>query len=52
VGEIATLHRSLLEEQHRWSRELTVDLELPYLFGLFTPGEVAMHISDLLEKVA
>ncbi len=52
VGHIATLHRSLLREQHRWLGELPVDLRLPYLFGLFTPGEVAVHMSDLLEAVA
>lgn len=51
LGEIATLHRSLLEEQHRWLGELSVGLRLPFLFGLFTPGEVAVHISDLLETV-
>jgi len=52
VGEMAVLHRSLLEEQRHWLGELPVDLRLPYLFGLFTPGEVARHISDLMEMVA
>jgi len=52
VGEMATLHRSLLVEQDRWLAHLDVDLRLPFLFGLFTPGEVAVHISDLLEAVA
>ncbi len=49
VGEMVTLHRSLVTEQHHWLDVLAPDLTLPYLLGLFTPGEVAAHISDLLE---
>lgn len=52
VGDMLTLHRSLVTEQQRWLDALTPDLTLPYLLGLFTPGEVAAHISDLLEVVA
>jgi anion-transporting ArsA/GET3 family ATPase len=49
AGEIFDLHRSLLAEQERWMKVLPGDLLLPYLFGLFTPGEVAAHLSDALE---
>jgi len=49
AGDMVTLHRSLVEEQRRWLDKLPPDLMLPYLFGLFTPGEVAAHISDDLE---
>jgi hypothetical protein len=48
-GDMVTLHKSLWSEQQRWLEELPPDLTLPYLFGLFTPGEVAAHISDELE---
>jgi anion-transporting ArsA/GET3 family ATPase len=51
AGEILDLHRSLLEEQERWLKELPGDYRLPYLFGLFTAGEVAAQLSDVLEAV-
>lgn len=51
AGDMVTLHRSLVEEQHKWLDQLPADLTLPYLFGLFTPGEVAAHISDDLEAL-
>jgi hypothetical protein len=49
---MVALHRSLTAEQARWLAKLPPDLTVPYLFGLFTPGEVAAHISDLLEGLA
>jgi anion-transporting ArsA/GET3 family ATPase len=52
VGHMVTLHRSLVEEQGKWLDKLPPDLGLPYLFGLFTPGEVAAHISDDLEALS
>lgn len=52
VGDMVTLHRSLNDEQEKWLDELPPDLTLPYLFGLFTPAEVAAHISDELEALA
>jgi hypothetical protein len=52
VGEMVSLHRSLVAEQQRWLAALVPDLTLPYLFGLFTPGEVSAHISDALEVLA
>lgn len=51
VGEMITLHRSLVAEQRIWLKNLAPDLTLPYLFGLFTPGEVSAHISDVLEAL-
>lgn len=51
VGEMVTLHRSLTDEQEKWLTELTPNLTIPYLFGLFTPGEVAAHVSDELETL-
>jgi anion-transporting ArsA/GET3 family ATPase len=50
-GEMVTLHKSLWSEQQEWMQELPPDLTLPYLFGLFTPAEVAAHISDELERL-
>jgi hypothetical protein len=50
-GEMVTLHKSLWSEQQQWMEELPPDLTLPYLFGLFTPAEVAAHISDELERL-
>lgn len=51
IGEIATLHRSLWSEQQTWLRELPPQLELPYMFGLFTPPEVAARMADELEDL-
>lgn len=51
AGEILQLHRSLWSEQQTWLRRLPSDLEIPFLFGLFTPGEVAARISDELEAL-
>lgn len=52
IGDMITLHRSLVVEQRKWLQALPSDLTVPYLFGLFTPGEVAAHISDDLEALA
>ncbi|MCI0679034.1 MAG: hypothetical protein L0Z63_08325 [Actinobacteria bacterium] len=50
AGAIVDLHRSLLVEQERWLKLLPGDYVLPYLFGLFTPGEVSAQLSDVLEE--
>lgn len=52
VGDMVDLHTSQVAEQVQWRSMLPGDLELPYLFGLFTPGEVAAQMSDLLEPLA
>lgn len=50
-GEMVKLHRSIWSEQQRWLGQLPTDLQIPYLFGLFTPGEVAARMSDELEAL-
>lgn len=50
-GEMVKLHRSIWSEQQRWLEQLPTDLQLPYMFGLFTPGEVAARMSDELEAL-
>lgn len=52
VGEAATLHRSLWDEQQVWLKRLPPTQTLPYLHGLFTPGEVAARIADEFEMTA
>lgn len=51
VTEMAALHTSLWAEQQKWLERLPADLTLPYMFGLFTPTEVAAHVSDELEAL-
>lgn len=52
VGEMAALQRALCSEQRHWLNHLPPDLSLPFLFGLFTPGEVAAKLSEHLEAAA
>jgi len=52
AADITTLHKSLWSEQQTWLEKLPPDMTLPYMFGLFTPPEVAAHISDELEAMA
>jgi hypothetical protein len=33
-------------------KRLPPDMTLPYMFGLFTPSEVAAHLSDRLEGLS
>jgi anion-transporting ArsA/GET3 family ATPase len=49
VGDAARLHRSLWAEQQEWLERLAPTQTLPYLHGLFTPGEVAARIADEFE---
>jgi hypothetical protein len=51
AGEMVDHHMSQVAEQEHWRGVLPGDLTLPYLFGLFTPGEVAAQMSDLLEEL-
>lgn len=51
AAEAATLHRSLYRNQREWIKRLPVQLSLPYLFGLMTPGEVAARMADAFEPV-
>lgn len=50
-GEMVELHRSLWREQQSWLDRLPPDMRVPFLFGLFTPGEVAARMSDELEAL-
>lgn len=51
AGDMVDLHRSLVAEQQMWLDRLPGDVQLPYLFGVFTPGEVAASLSEGLEPV-
>jgi len=51
LGEAARLHRALWAGQQEWLRRLPPEHRLPYLFGLFTPGEVAARICDEFETM-
>jgi anion-transporting ArsA/GET3 family ATPase len=42
------LHRGLHSSQRRWLNELPAGPVIPYLFGVHTPGEVAVLIADRL----
>jgi anion-transporting ArsA/GET3 family ATPase len=46
LREAATLQLDLEADQDRWSGEVASDASLPYLFGVFTPGEVAEQLAD------
>jgi anion-transporting ArsA/GET3 family ATPase len=46
--DAARLHLSLRESQQRWRAELPDGPELPYLFGLHTPTEVAARLAEEL----
>ncbi|MEN8041252.1 MAG: ArsA-related P-loop ATPase [Actinomycetota bacterium] len=48
AGQAATLQLELEEEQRTWTAELDATLQLPYLFGVLTPGEVAVQLADAM----
>lgn len=50
-GDMLRLHRSIWSEQQSWLKRLPPDMQVPFLFGLFTPGEVAARMSDELEAL-
>lgn len=49
VAEAAMLHHSLWTEQQEWAAKAPADLSLPYLFGTYTPAEVAARLADFIE---
>ena len=51
LGEAAQLHRALWAEQQEWLERLPPEHKLPYLFGVFTPGEVAARMCDEFEAI-
>jgi hypothetical protein len=44
--EAARLHLALERSQQRWLERLPSAARLPYLFGIFTPAEVAARLAD------
>lgn len=47
----AAMHQiAVRSSQQRWATELDVDLELPFLMGVLTPGEVAAQLADTVAK--
>lgn len=48
IREAALMHNALREEQQKWMSELPPDMQLPFLFGLHTPPEVAARLADVL----
>lgn len=46
LREAATLQLDLETEQDHWANSLEHSATLPYLFGIFTPGEVAEQLAD------
>jgi anion-transporting ArsA/GET3 family ATPase len=51
LGEAALLHRALWNEQQEWLLRLPTEHRIPYLFGVFTPGEVAARMCDEFESI-
>lgn len=49
AGEAARLHMSLWKGQQEWLSRLPTAAELPFLFGLVTPTEVAAQLADVWE---
>ena len=47
--EAGLLHRSLYDAQRQWRTQLPPGPEIPYFFGVHTPGEAAVLAADALE---
>ncbi len=47
LREAAVMHQTLREEQQKWLADLPPDIQLPFLFGLHTPPEVAARLADI-----
>lgn len=50
LGAAAALHDGIHAEQQRWLATLPATEELPYLFGVTGPVEVAERLADALEE--
>lgn len=48
LREAAVHQRSVEAQQHHWLSQIDVDVSLPYLMGVLTPGEVAVKLADAL----
>ncbi len=49
LRDASTLQLDLETEQSHWLNELEHATTLPYLFGVFTPGEVAEQLADRID---
>ncbi len=48
----AATHQLAIETlQARWQSEISSDVDLPYLMGVLTPGEVALQLADSLASL-
>lgn len=52
VASAARLHRALFETQERWRDSVDIDASIPFVFGTYTPSEVARRIADELEPAS
>ncbi len=52
IRDAAEMHRTLHEHQGHWLEALGDAVQLPHLFGLLTPGEVAARLTDIWEDLA
>lgn len=50
IKEAAEHQLSIEALQSRWISEIDMDVSLPYLMGVLTPGEVALHLADELSS--
>ena len=50
LREAAVMHQTLREEQQKWLADLPPDVQLPFLFGLHTPPEVAARLADIWDE--
>jgi anion-transporting ArsA/GET3 family ATPase len=48
TGGAARHHVATYRRQQRWLTDLEATVELPYLFGLLTPGEVSAQLADVM----
>lgn len=49
--EAGLLHRSVYDDQRHWRTQLPPGPEIPYFFGVHTPGEAAVLAADALEPL-
>ncbi len=49
TGAAARHHVATHRRQQTWLGELEPGIELPYLFGLLTPGEVSAQLADVMD---
>lgn len=50
TGEAARHHIATFRRQQHWLGEMDCTIQLPYLFGLLTPGEVSAQLADVMDS--